>query len=368
MSFSFSIKKASSAAKLAAAAAVSAKSAATRAPLSVFKEALEAEEESEKQQAFRPTLSAFAAKSDKKQKEKISNLLKEDPKALAYDEVYDQVSSNTAKEQQRRAQSRRLYLGYTEDIKEKIEKDGATADALATDAGPSKCPQGSEGAQPRFISKLLVQAQRRQIEREIIKERQLQKDREREGETETEVFVTSAYKARLEERKKIQLELERQEAIDAARAADKQKDLTSFHAYLLKSGAATRSATAATPPTHPPTSSPFAACATVKTETPVAGALKNESRASPQPPQQQQKQEQKQMEEVKEELPESSCRNSCSGSSSSSKSPIDAEAVLPFKRSAEPKTLPVPDKLSSKELADARSRYLQRKRLKMKGE
>ncbi|KAL8453001.1 hypothetical protein Emag_002087 [Eimeria magna] len=416
MSFSFSIKKASSgpkAAAIPAAAAGPKGGGAPRGPLKEFQEAAEAEEERAQQEAARPRLSSFSQKTERKDKEKLEALLRENPEALAYDEVYDKVSSGSAKEQQQKSQARRLYLGYTEDIKDKIEKDGATADALAAEAGPpphggpSPTTAGSPGGPlppPRFIGKLLVQAQRRQIEREIIQERQLQKEREREGAPADEVFVTGAYKQRLEERRRVQQELEMQEARDAARAPDKQTDLSSFHAYLLKSGAATRSAAATTPNTAaaatatptPPSSPPppaaaAAAAAATRMATPAAvispaagaaptksepalspAACKPEIRLSPPQKQQQPKhqQQQEQQEQQQQQAGEAkgeegiSVDRSSSSRSRSGLSPIDKDAVLPFKRSAAPKTLPVPEKLSAEALAGARARYLARKKQK----
>lgn len=374
MSFSFSVKKASNTAK---AVTVAAKARPATATLAAFKEALEAEEERQKEEAAKPTLETFARKTERKEKEKINELLKENPKALAYDEVYDEVSSGTAKEEQRKAQARRLYLGYTEDIRDKIAKDGMTADALAAHAasaagglmGPPGTPGGAQGtggtiSQARFIGKLLVQAQRRQIEREIIQERQIQKEREKEGGTADEAFVTSAYRARLEERQRIQQELELQEARDAARAADKQKDLSSFHAYLLKSGAATRSAAVAPAPSA--FGAAAAASAAVKAQSTPSAAVKAEVPAASTETPSLHQQKQHKEEEAKEERADSSSTSNSSSSSSSSSipQPITKDMVLPFKRLTEPKTVPVPDRLSSKDLASARARYLQRKKLK----
>ncbi|KAL8431960.1 hypothetical protein Efla_002797 [Eimeria flavescens] len=406
MSFSFSIKKAANAGKpgaSAGAAAAKGAGAPRGAPLSAFREALEAEEEREKQEASRPTLSTFAAKPQRREKERLEELLKANPDALAYDEVYDQVSSGTAKEQQMRSQSRRLYLGYTEDIKEKIAKDAATADALAADAvggpqggsqgGPSPTPEATgkgSSPPPRFIGKLLVQAQRRQIEREIIQERQLQKEREREGGAADEVFVTAAYRQRLEERRLIQQELEMREARDAARAADKQKDLSSFHAYLLRSGAATRSAAAASaaPATHSSLPSAAAAAAPdaaaaapaaaaaaspaaaprLKPEGAKGAAVKLEPSSSTQQQQQQQQAQQQQQQQEQQKEEKSELPSPAAPRSSSSISPVDKEAVLPFNRAAERKLLPVPERLTRADLAKARARYLQRKKQKTETE
>ncbi|OEH76810.1 uncharacterized protein LOC34622515 [Cyclospora cayetanensis] len=387
MSFSFSIKKASNAPSTSDSAAsrrapnTAAQGTATGAAtgtLAAFREALEAEgsAESEQQTAVvRPSLSFFSRKPNKKEQERTEELLKQDPKALAYDDIYEQVGSSSAKERQNKAQTRRTYLGYTEDIKDKIAKDGATADALAADAGATEgcslsplggvkgeagSEEGRRGPAARFIGKLLVQAQRRQLEREIIQERQVQKEREREGGAAEEVFVTAAYRARIEERLKVQQELERQEARDAARG--KQKDLSAFHAYLLKSGAATRSegdtclaadhAPAAAEPTSP----------AVKRSETAASSVKTQSSA----PQQHERQARR---ELDEEIKGEQLLDTSPGPSSiSSKMPLTSDMVLPFKRAAEPKVQPVPEKLSNKALASARARYLNRKKLKTEEE
>lgn len=409
MSFSFSLKK-SSATKPAAGTG-EAPAGTVRAPLAVFQEALEAEAleaEQEQQKPSRLSLSHFSRPAGKIDKEKVEKLLQQDPQALSYDEVYDQVSCNAAKEQQQRSHAHYTYLGYTEDIKDKIAKDNLVADTLAAEAAAAAkatgastsplgtspgAPGGASGApQARYIGKFVVKAQRRQVEKEIIKERQMKKEREREGAVPEEVFVTSAYKARLEERRKIMEELERQDERDRQSAADKQKDLSSFHSYLLKSGASTRSAVGASPaasaaagaaataaaaaarasaghrqPEAAGAAAPAAKSGQVKTS---PAALKAESPAAAshsQSPQQQQQQNKEEKTSVKAE-PANDVHSSPatpSGSSSSSRrTPITEDMVLPFKRSAGPKTLPVPDKLSPADIAGARARYLQLKKLK----
>lgn len=244
MSFSFKIKNPSSGPSKGGQSSESSISGASHVS-SLFKESLEAEEERAAAEAAalskKPSLDIFTKETDKIQQKKQQQLLEENPSVLSYDEVYDDFSSADAQEMQRRAQTRRVYLGYVADIKDKIASDGRTADQLAADAAASASPQqASHPQRARFIEKLISTSRRRQIEREIIAERQLQKEREASGEANGEVFVTAAYKARLEERQRVAEELEQQEKRDNAQAPEKKKDLSSFHAYLLKSGAASR--------------------------------------------------------------------------------------------------------------------------------
>ena len=68
--------------------------------------------------------------------------------------------------------------------------------------------------QPRYIEQLLKASERRKIEDERRAERKVQKEREEEGDefADKEVFVTSAYKKKMQERQE-QEEQERREAM-----------------------------------------------------------------------------------------------------------------------------------------------------------
>ena len=67
--------------------------------------------------------------------------------------------------------------------------------------------------QPKYIGQLLKASERRKIEDERRAERKVQKEREQEGDefADKEVFVTSAYKKKMQERQE-QEERERREA------------------------------------------------------------------------------------------------------------------------------------------------------------
>lgn len=127
----------------------------------------------------------------------IEKALKEDPSVFEYDEVYDQM-----KEQ-----------------KEKIN------------------PKVKETSnEPKYIAGIMKAAAKRQMEFEKLKERKVQKEREAEGDLwlDKEVFVTSAYKKKLEEREKLEEEERRQDQIETLLDVRKQKDLSGFYFSMLK--------------------------------------------------------------------------------------------------------------------------------------
>jgi len=79
-------------------------------------------------------------------------------------------------------------------------------------------------------------AAKRQIEYEKIQERKIQKEREEEGDlwADKEVFVTSAYRQRIEERDRLAAEERNQDAVEALLDVRKAKDLSGFYSNLLK--------------------------------------------------------------------------------------------------------------------------------------
>ena len=79
-------------------------------------------------------------------------------------------------------------------------------------------------------------AELRKREQEIRLERKIQKEREQEGEEfkDKDAFVTSAYKEKLEEMKKLEEESKQQEKIDDILDVTKQKDLSGFYRSLYK--------------------------------------------------------------------------------------------------------------------------------------
>ncbi len=79
-------------------------------------------------------------------------------------------------------------------------------------------------------------AAKRQMEYEKIQERKIQKEREEEGDLwqDKEVFVTSAYRQKIEERNRLAEEERNQDAVEALLDVRKQKDLSGFYSHLLK--------------------------------------------------------------------------------------------------------------------------------------
>lgn len=104
----------------------------------------------------------------------------------------------------------------------------------------SKVAKSKEERKPKYIEKLLETAEKRKKEQERRIERQVQKEREAEGEMykDKEAFVTSAYRAKLEEMKKAEEEEKREEYLENIGDVTKQNDLGGFyrHIYSQKMG------------------------------------------------------------------------------------------------------------------------------------
>lgn len=90
--------------------------------------------------------------------------------------------------------------------------------------------------QPRYIQHLLVHAEKRKIEYERRNERLIQKEREAEGDEfhDKEAFVTSSYKKKLEELKKLDEEDLKLSLIEDINDVTKQRDMGSFYRHLYK--------------------------------------------------------------------------------------------------------------------------------------
>ncbi|XP_011313685.1 nuclear speckle splicing regulatory protein 1 [Fopius arisanus] len=125
----------------------------------------------------------------------MEKALNEDPTIYQYDEVYDEI----------------------EKVKEQSK------------------PVKKELKQPKYIHNLLKAAERRKIEQEHRMERMVQKEREAEGEkfADKESFVTSAYREKLEQFKKIEEEEERMDRLEAIADVTKQPDMSGFHRHLF---------------------------------------------------------------------------------------------------------------------------------------
>lgn len=123
--------------------------------------------------------------------------LKEDPTIFQYDEVYDEMSAN---------------------------RDEA------------KKAKSTDNRQAKYIDRLLVTAEKRKIEYETRIERKVQKEREAEGEKykDKEVFVTAAYREKLESMKKAAEEAQREEYLENIGDVRKQKDLSGFYRHMYE--------------------------------------------------------------------------------------------------------------------------------------
>lgn len=144
---------------------------------------------------------ALKAESEKNRMKKqtkldIQRALNEDPTIYQYDEVYDNMERS-------KSQS---------DVKKEKEK------------------------KPRYIQKLLKTADRRKKEQEHRVERMVQKEREAEGEmyADKESFVTSSYRAKLEEFKEMEEEEARMSRLEAIGDVTKQQDMSGFYRHLYE--------------------------------------------------------------------------------------------------------------------------------------
>lgn len=82
---------------------------------------------------------------------------------------------------------------------------------------------------PKYIEALLKTAKQRELENELRKEREAQKEREQEGDefADKEAFVTSSFKKKMKELRKMQDDQAYQDAIDGSNS------LLLFNAYIL---------------------------------------------------------------------------------------------------------------------------------------
>ncbi|KAB0791445.1 hypothetical protein PPYR_03245 [Photinus pyralis] len=98
----------------------------------------------------------------------------------------------------------------------------------------SKLSRKDLDKKPKYINKLLQSAERRKRENERRIERQVQREREAEGEEfkDKDSFVTSAYRAKLEELKKLDEEEEREDYLEAIGDVRKQGNIDGFYRHL----------------------------------------------------------------------------------------------------------------------------------------
>ncbi|XP_037940029.1 nuclear speckle splicing regulatory protein 1-like [Teleopsis dalmanni] len=123
--------------------------------------------------------------------------LEEDPTVFQYDELYDDMENKRENEK---------------DIKKREPKKS------------------------KYITRLLEVAERRKLENELRIERQVQKEREAEGEEfkDKEIFVTAAYRSKLEEMRKLEESEKRDEYLEDIGDVKKQKNIDGFYRYLYE--------------------------------------------------------------------------------------------------------------------------------------
>lgn len=144
---------------------------------------------------------ALKAQSEKNRMKKqtkldIQKALDEDPTIYQYDEVYDDMERG------------------------KGQLDGAS----------------KQEKKSKYIQKLLKTSERRKKEQEYRIERMVQKEREAEGEmyADKESFVTSAYRTKLEEFKKMEEEEAKMNRLETIGDVTKQQDLGGFYRHLYE--------------------------------------------------------------------------------------------------------------------------------------
>lgn len=143
-------------------------------------------------------VSTEASISQKRQARVIQeDALKEDPTIFQYDEVYDDI--NATREEAKKAKTTQVR-------------------------------------ESKYISRLLVTAEKRKLEHESRLERKIQKEREAEGDMykDKEVFVTSSYRAKLEAMKKAEEEAKREEYLEGIGDVRKQNDLSGFYRHMYE--------------------------------------------------------------------------------------------------------------------------------------
>jgi len=185
-----------------------------RLAVNIFAEAMQAEEKAEterKKKELHPHVQVNVSVS-KGEQEQMDRLQNEDKTVFQYDELLDDKTASVRQASQK---------GPTEGLEQK-KRIG-----LFVPAGGPKVDGRSN-----YIEKLQKVMERREIEKEIIEQRVINRERKKDQELfgEKEVFVTSAYKERLKERKQFEVEMLEKDRVDAARDAAKMEHGLGFAA------------------------------------------------------------------------------------------------------------------------------------------
>ncbi|XP_050348221.1 nuclear speckle splicing regulatory protein 1 [Nymphalis io] len=152
--------------------------------------------DSDDDKGTKPVLLKPSANINRQSKVAQEKAIIEDPTVYQYDEIYDSMS------------------------KEKLTKKKKTQDEK----------------KPRYIENLLKTANKRKLENERRIERQIQKEREKEGDefADKEVFVTSAYKKKLEELRQEEEKEKYEDFLESVGDVTKQGDLGGFYRHLYE--------------------------------------------------------------------------------------------------------------------------------------
>ncbi|KAL3858070.1 hypothetical protein ACJMK2_012685 [Sinanodonta woodiana] len=128
----------------------------------------------------------------------IDKALGDDPTVYDYDGVYDKIQEEKAKNDNR----------------------------VSTSKSENK---------PRYIEGLLKASEKHKREEERRQEKKVQKEREKEGEEfqDKDVFVTTAYKKKMQEIQELEEQERREAEMEAMLDVTKQKDLSGFYRYIL---------------------------------------------------------------------------------------------------------------------------------------
>uniref|UniRef100_A0A3B0MZK4 Coiled-coil domain-containing protein 55 (DUF2040), putative n=1 Tax=Theileria annulata TaxID=5874 RepID=A0A3B0MZK4_THEAN len=134
------------------------------------------------------------------------------------------------------------YLGFVDESKNTpvsdLTNDSQEVSRESVDNKSEKQVEAKK--ESRYMSKMVNVARKRQMERDIAFEKQLLKEELKSDSNIGEVFITGAYKKKLEERKLLEEEQKKKEEYDAVHS---KNSLTKLHTYLLKTGFAKRSST-----------------------------------------------------------------------------------------------------------------------------
>ncbi|XP_062567664.1 nuclear speckle splicing regulatory protein 1-like [Saccostrea cucullata] len=149
--------------------------------------------------------SSLQAKIKRQTQLEIDKALEADPTVYEYDSIYDDLQAT------------------------KEEKDSAV--------------KQKKDRKPKYIAGLLKAAETRKREDERRAERKVQKERENEGGEfdDKEVFVTGAYRKKMQEMQELEEKERREAAMEDLLDVKKQKDMSGFYRYMLnqQSGGAT---------------------------------------------------------------------------------------------------------------------------------